>query len=218
MLDWTPPARIAATRLEGRHVLLEPLAVDHAQPLYDALVADADESTWTYLPVPPPVGIEGMRALVAAQVADPAVDSVAVRPAGGEVGGRISWSRVDPAHGCAEISWVVLGPGLRRTAAATEAVHLLLRQAFDLGYRRVEWKCDALNEPSRRAAARLGFTFEGRFRQHRVVKGLNRDTDWFAMLDHEWPAIRAAHEAWLAPGNFDAAGHQRTPLAGGRCR
>ncbi|MCH1867310.1 GNAT family N-acetyltransferase [Nocardioides sp. CFH 31398] len=210
MLDWTPPATLTATRLEGTHVVLEPLAVDHAEALQ---VAIGDSGTsWRFLPVEAPGDVATMRALVEEQLADPGLETFVVRPGGGAVAGRVSWMRQDPAHGCAEVGWVVFGPTLQRTAAATETVSLLLRQAFDAGYRRVEWKCDDLNEPSKRAAVRLGFTAEGVFRQHRVVKGLNRDTAWFAMLDREWPVVRAAHEAWLAPSTFDEHGHQRHPL------
>ncbi|WP_299051917.1 GNAT family protein [uncultured Nocardioides sp.] len=210
MLDWTPPAPLTATRLEGAHVVLEPLSVEHAEALRTA-VAGPDTS-WRFLPVEPPADDTAMRALVGAQLADPGMETFVIRPGGGAVAGRISWIRQAPADGCTEVAWVVFGSSMQRTAASTEAVSLLLRQAFDAGYRRVEWKCDDLNEPSQRAAVRLGFTPEGVFRQHKVVKGLNRDTAWFAMLDRDWPAVRAVHEAWLDPANFDDHGHQRTPL------
>jgi RimJ/RimL family protein N-acetyltransferase len=122
--------------------------------------------------------------------------------------------RIDAANGVAETGHILFGPRLARTRAATEAIYLQARHIFDdLGYRRFEWKCNDLNEPSKRAALRFGFTFEGVFRQHMVVKGKNRDTAWFAMLDREWPALRAAFEAWLAPDNFDEAGRQRARLA-----
>jgi RimJ/RimL family protein N-acetyltransferase len=119
-----------------------------------------------------------------------------------------------PEHGVIEIGHIWFAPRLQRTRAATEAIYLMARHSFDdLGYRRLEWKCDALNEPSRRAADRFGFTFEGVFRQHMVVKGRNRDSAWFSILDGEWPRIRSAFEAWLAPENFDADGRQRQSLA-----
>ena len=122
--------------------------------------------------------------------------------------------RVDPAHGSAEVGAILYARSLRRTRAATEAIHLLARYLFDdLGYRRFEWKLDCLNEPSARAARRLGFTYEGRFRNAMVYKGRNRDTDWFAMTDADWPRIRDAHERWLDPANFDDAGAQRTSLS-----
>lgn len=121
--------------------------------------------------------------------------------------------RIDRESGVVEIGNIAFSPGLQRTPAATEAIHLLLEHAFASGFRRVEWKCNAENGPSRRAAARYGFAFEGTFRQHMVVKGRNRDTAWFALLDGEWPDLRTAHRAWLDPANFDDAGAQRRTLA-----
>ncbi|HET9948325.1 MAG TPA: GNAT family protein, partial [Longimicrobiales bacterium] len=134
----------------------------------------------------------------------------AARPAG-----LASYLRIAPEHGSIEVGHVHFGPALRRTPAATEAMYLMMRRAFDeLGYRRYEWKCDALNAPSRRAAERLGFTYEGTFRQHIVYKGRNRDTAWYSILDAEWPRVRSALEAWLDPSNFDAEGRQRRRLEG----
>jgi RimJ/RimL family protein N-acetyltransferase len=122
--------------------------------------------------------------------------------------------RIKPAHGVIEVGNILFSPELQRTRAATEAMYLMAGHVFDhLGYRRYEWKCDARNEPSRRAALRLGFTFEGIFRQHMVVKGRSRDTAWFAMLDHEWPSRKRAFEVWLDPGNFDSEGRQRKELS-----
>jgi RimJ/RimL family protein N-acetyltransferase len=122
--------------------------------------------------------------------------------------------RIEPAHGVVEVGNILLAPSLQRTTAATEAMYLMAGYVFDcLGYRRYEWKCNASNLPSRRAALRLGFSFEGIFRQHMVVKGCNRDTAWFSMLDHEWPANKSAFEAWLAPANFNEEGRQRQSLS-----
>jgi RimJ/RimL family protein N-acetyltransferase len=127
--------------------------------------------------------------------------------------GMASYLRIKPEHGVIEIGWIWYGPPLQRTTAATEVIYLLARHAFDgLGYRRLEWKCDALNAASQRAAERYGFQFEGVFRKHMVVKGRNRDTAWFAITDEDWPAIRRAFEAWLAPENFDERGRQRRSL------
>ncbi len=127
--------------------------------------------------------------------------------------GYASFMRMEPAHGVVEVGNILLAPSLQRTRAATEAMYLMARHVFeDLGYRRYEWKCNVLNEPSRRAALRLGFSFEGIFRQHMVIKDRNRDTAWFAMLDCEWPARKHAFEQWLDPANFDAEGHQKTRL------
>jgi hypothetical protein len=135
-------------------------------------------------------------------------------PRGGLAEGIASFTRIDRATGQVEIAGVLFSRRLQRTRAATEPVHLTMRYAFDqLGYRRFEWKCDSLNEPSRRAARRLGFRYEGRFRQHMVTKGRNRDTDWFSVTDSEWPGVRAAHQIWLDPGNFDADGRQQIPLS-----
>ncbi len=134
----------------------------------------------------------------------------------GEIGaaaGYASFMRMDPAHGVIEVGNIMLSPSLQRTTAATEAMYLMARHAFDLGYRRYEWKCNAENLPSRRAAERLGFTYEGIFRQHMVIKGRNRDTAWFSMLDSEWPARKTAFEAWLDPANFNADGTQLQSLS-----
>ena len=132
----------------------------------------------------------------------------------GRAEGMMSYMRVVPPHGVIEIGYIWLGTRLHRTTPATEAIYFLLRHAFDdLGYRRVEWKCDALNGPSRRAAERFGFQYEGIFRQHMVVKGRNRHTAWYAALDDEWPSLRTAFEAWLSPKNFDSAGTQRQSLS-----
>ncbi len=132
----------------------------------------------------------------------------------GKAAGWASYMRISAAHGVVEVGNILFSPALQRTRAATEAMYVMARHIFDdLGYRRYEWKCNAENAPSRSAALRLGFTFEGVFRQHMVVKGLNRDTAWFSMLDSEWPARRRAFEAWLEPENFDDAGRQRRSLA-----
>jgi Acetyltransferase (GNAT) domain len=146
--------------------------------------------------------------------------SHSIRPSGPEgssgpaaAAGYASYLRMEPAQGVIEVGNILLSPSLQRTTAATEAMYLMARHVFDdLGYRRYEWKCNALNEPSRRAAQRLGFTFEGIFRQHMVIKGSNRDTAWFSMLDHEWPARKQAFETWLDAGNFNESGQQRLPL------
>lgn len=133
--------------------------------------------------------------------------------ASGKVGGRQSLLRITPEHGVIEIGHILWGPPIARTRVATEALYLSAKHVFeDLGYRRYEWKCNNLNEPSKAAAKRFGFTYEGVFRQHMWVKGASRDTAWFAMIDKDWPQLRAAYERWLAPENFDAAGRQRARL------
>jgi RimJ/RimL family protein N-acetyltransferase len=137
----------------------------------------------------------------------------ALVPRGAEAAGMASFLRADPANGVIEIGNIWLAPALQKTRAATEAIFLLMRHAFEeLGVRRLEWKCDALNAPSRRAADRFGFTFEGVFRQHMVIKGRNRDTAWYAITDAEWPEIRHAFEGWLAPENFSSDGTEKAKL------
>ncbi|WP_404380634.1 GNAT family N-acetyltransferase [Knoellia locipacati] len=214
---WAPRAAPAPTTLEGRYVRVVPLDSVHYSDLFDAVCGPDDGSLWTYRPIPRPTSLAGLWMHLAAAVDDPDTVAFTLVPLEGERAGRpsgvASFMRIDPRTGQVEVAGVLHARSLQRTRAATEAIHLLMRHAFDdLGYRRFEWKCDSLNEPSRRAAARLGFTHEGRFRNHMVVQGRNRDTDWYSVTDDEWPAVRARHEAWLDPGNFDADGRQRTRL------
>jgi RimJ/RimL family protein N-acetyltransferase len=211
---WTVRPWPEATTLTGRYVTLEPLSTDHAEALYDALCKPGDEELWTYRPTEPPADVPAMAALIEQHLVASDMVTFALVPTGEAAQGTASYMRIDPATGQVEIAGVLYAKTLQRTPAATEAIHLSMRHAFDeLGYRRFEWKCDSLNEPSRRAAARLGFTYEGRFRNHMVTKGRNRDTDWFSVTDAEWPAVKAAHEQWLDPANFDANGRQRTALS-----
>lgn len=210
---WEPRREPERTPLAGRYVSLVPLSSAHYAELYAATCGPGDESRWTYLPAEMPANLPAFWMLMAQRIEDDPTTYVIV-PEGGGPAGVLSLCAIDPANGSMEVGWVLFGKDLQRTRAATEAVHLLQAHAFDdLGYRRFEWKCDSLNEPSRRAAERLGFTYEGRFRNHRVVKGRNRDTDWFSITDAEWPAIRERHEAWLDPANFDDSGLQRSPLS-----
>jgi RimJ/RimL family protein N-acetyltransferase len=207
-----PPARAP---IEGDRVRLEPLDPEaHAGDLFAAASA-GDPELWAYLPYGPFADADALREHLAAQAAssDPLYFAVVDR-ATGRAGGVVSFLRIEPVHGVIEIGHIWFGAGLQRTPAATETIYLLSRTAFDaLGNRRLEWKCDARNARSRRAAERFGFSFEGVFRQHMIVKGRNRDTAWYSILDGEWPAARAAYEAWLAPENFDAEGRQRRDLA-----
>ena len=208
-----PAAAPAHRPLAGARVRLEPLDPDrHAEDLLAA--AAADRKLWDYLPYGPFADAAELRDWLAerADSTDPLFLAV-VDTQTGRAGGVVSYLRIEPEHGCIEIGHIWFGGPLQRTPAATETIYLLARHAFDdLGHRRLEWKCDAANARSRRAAERFGFTFEGVFRQHMIVKGRNRDTAWFALLDSEWPAARAAFEAWLSPENFDADGRQRSPL------
>lgn len=215
---WTPRERPEPVTLEGRYVRIEPLSSAHYSDLYALTGEAAPEVDWTYLPAVEPVGLANFWMTMAPLV--DSEDDIAFAvvplegPSAGRVAGTISFLRIEPNHGQVEVGWVILGDGLRGTRAATEAFHLLMVYAFDeLGYRRFEWKCDSANAPSRAAAYRLGFTHEGTFRHHMVVKGRNRDTDWFSITDEEWPGVKARHEAWLSPDNFDDAGQQRQRLA-----
>lgn len=206
-----PPARAP---LEGNSVILEPLDADrHGQDLF-AAARGADES-WRYLPYGPFAGRTEFDAWLRqhAATADPLAFAIIDRDAGAARGIATLMSIV-PEHGVVEIGHIWLSPVLQRTREATEAIFVLARYSFDgLGNRRLEWKCDAANEPSRRAAERFGFVFEGVFRQHRMIKGRNRDTAWYSITDGEWPRVRAAFEAWLSADNFDATGRQRRSLA-----
>ena len=210
----SPPAARwpAAVELHGRYVSLRaPAPAQDAEPLH---AASLDPDIWTYLFDGPYPDAEALRAALEAYVLDDERVFYVLVPAAAEVArGVASYMRIEPAHGCIEIGNIWFGTPIQRTTAATESIFLLARHAFDeLGYRRLEWKCNALNARSRTAARRFGFRFEGIFRQHMVIKGRNRDTAWYAITDDRWPAVRAAFEAWLDPGNFDADGVQRAPL------
>jgi RimJ/RimL family protein N-acetyltransferase len=215
-VDWRQAKRPQPTVLRGGHVLLRPLDADaDAEPLYaESHPPLADRGLWTYLPNGPYRDPAGLRdSLRTAEASDDPLFFTLVRLPGEEPAGVASYLRITPDHGVIEIGHIWFGASLRRTTAATEAIYLLAAHAFDeLGYRRLEWKCDSLNRPSRRAARRFGFRFEGVFRNHMVVKGRNRDTAWFAITDDEWPAVRAGLEAWLDAGNLDAAGQQKRGL------
>jgi RimJ/RimL family protein N-acetyltransferase len=214
---WKPVKRPERIVLEGRTVRVEPLnAAMHSASLFHAAHGPgADPHLWDYLAYGPFADEPSFREYLARneQSDDPLFFAV-VEPESGEARGIASLMRIDPVNGVGEIGHIWLGAGLQKTAAATEALFLLGDYLMHtLGYRRFEWKCDALNARSRRAAERLGFTYEGTFRQHIVYKGRNRDTAWYAILDHEWPAIRRAFIAWLDPDNFDDEGCQIRPLA-----
>jgi RimJ/RimL family protein N-acetyltransferase len=197
--------------LEGRYARLEPLALAHAEGL---MAASANATSFDYLFDVPPKDLEDLKAYIRQKAAseDPLFHSV-IDKATGLAGGRQTFMRITPEHGVIEIGNILWGAPIARTRVATEALYLAAKYVFeDLGYRRFEWKCNDLNEPSKRAARRFGFSFEGVFRQHMWTKGANRDTAWFAMLDRDWPALRAAYERWLDAANFDAAGRQRAGL------
>ncbi|MEZ0578726.1 GNAT family N-acetyltransferase [Nocardioides sp. MH1] len=213
---WTPRPAPEPVVLEGRYVAVVPLTSAHYADLFAAVCGPDDDRLWTYRPIAKPASLPTLW-MHLAELVDSEL-TFALIPAEGEragsASGIASYMRVDPRTGQVEVAGVLFSEVLQRTRAATEAIHLLMRHAFDdLGYRRFEWKCDSLNEPSRRAATRLGFVHEGRFRNHMVTQGRNRDTDWYSVTDGEWPAVRAAHEAWLDPANFDAHGRQLSALS-----
>jgi RimJ/RimL family protein N-acetyltransferase len=213
--DWTPRPRPERIALDGQYVRLEPLDPGkHGEDLYAASAAQGASERFRYLFEEPPASRADFEPWVekASAGADPMFWAV-IDKSTGKAAGRQALMRIDPTHGVIEIGSILWGPGVARTQRATEALFLFARHAFDdLGYRRFEWKCNNLNEPSKRAAARFGFAYEGLFRQHMVVKGRNRDTAWYAMIDKEWPVLRAAYLRWLAPENFDGQERQRISL------
>ncbi|WP_413721007.1 GNAT family N-acetyltransferase [Silicimonas sp. MF1-12-2] len=207
LTDWSPPPLPSRSPIRGRYATLEPLARAHVRGLRAAHGETGADAMWTYLPVGPfeDAGyanwVESNRILH-----DPL--HFAVRMGDGRLGGTLSLMRIHPSAGTIETGWLTFAPRLQKTREATEAVYLLMHWSFQAGYRRFEWKCDAANTASRRAAQRFGLSYEGIFRQAAVVKGRNRDTAWFAAIDGEWPALRDAFERWLDPANFDVDGNQ----------
>jgi RimJ/RimL family protein N-acetyltransferase len=213
--DWKAPLVPSRMLLNGRYCRLEPLSAErHGADLWNALGLDASGGSWSYLPYGPFASFEEYTEWLAGweRTSDPLFFAV-IDAAAEKAVGVCAYLRIDAMVGCIEVGHLYFSPLLQRTPAATEAMYLMMMHAFELGYRRYEWKCDALNEASRRAAQRFGFSFEGVFRQARVIKGRNRDTAWFSVIDGEWPALRAAFERWLAPENFDPAGRQKLSLS-----
>jgi RimJ/RimL family protein N-acetyltransferase len=213
--DWRPPQRPQQQPLVGRFCTVEPLDMArHARDLFEANSLDRENRMWTYLFSGPYASFEEYERWLAERApgTDPLFRAIVSRETGRAVG-LGAFMRIDPAMGSIEVGHIAMSPLLQRSPAATEAMYLMMRHAFELGYRRYEWKCDSLNEKSRRAAERLGFTYEGLFRQAIVYKGRSRDTAWYSIIDAEWPRVREAFERWLDPGNFDADGRQRASLA-----
>ena len=202
--------------LEGRYARLEPLdPVRHRDDLHAASTPSDADVRFRYLFEPPPDSLETFDSWLAGAAGspDPLYFAVIDR-ATGRVEGRQTLMRITPAHRCIEIGNIYWGPRIAGTRVATEAMYLFAAYVLEtLGYRRFEWKCNALNAPSRRAALRFGFTWEGHFRREMIVRGRTRDTAWYAMIDEEWPALKEAYERWLAPENFDAEGLQKTRLS-----
>jgi RimJ/RimL family protein N-acetyltransferase len=214
-VDPSPARRPQRTILAGHRVTVAPLdPATHADSLYEGTHGRTNDRLWLYLPWGPFPDRAAFDAYLTrlASAEDP-LFFVILDKASRQAVGHAAYLRIEPEHRCIEVGGILYTPSLQRSPGATEAMYLMAKHIFeDLGYRRYEWKCNALNAPSRRAALRLGFTFEGIFRQHQINKGRNRDTAWFSMLDAEWPARKAAFEQWLDPANFDAEGRQKTSL------
>jgi RimJ/RimL family protein N-acetyltransferase len=206
--DWIAPPAPQGEMLVGRYTELAPLSAEaHAALLYQSYAGH--DGVWDYMPYGPFSSASQYHRWVRDHAAKPDPFFYAIRNLEtGHWEGVASYLRVSPEAGSIEVGHISFSPALQQTRAATEAMYLMMRWAFDAGYRRYEWKCNALNAASRRAAQRLGFSYEGVFRQAAVVKGRNRDTAWFAAIDQEWPSLRAAYDAWLAPSNFDSDGRQ----------
>jgi RimJ/RimL family protein N-acetyltransferase len=214
--DWKERAAPPRTAMQGRLCSVVPLdAAAHLDDLWRVYGADPDQRSWTYLFVDRPETKAGLEAyLHAQQLSDDPLCHTIIERASGRALGIASFMRIDTRMGVIEVGNINYGGSLKRTPLATEAMYLMMRRAFDeLGYRRYEWKCDALNEPSKASALRLGFTYEGLFRRAVIYKGRNRDTSWFSIIAEEWPVLRRGFEAWLDPSNFDGEGRQRRSLA-----
>jgi len=211
---WDPPPLPTREPMEGGYCQLMLLDSEtHAEDLFDAFAKDAKNDDWVYLPYGPFDSPSALKAWLEeiASKSDPLFYTVMDRQS--KAVGVASYLRITPASGSIEVGHIHFSPQLQATPAATEAMYLMMRHAFALGYRRYEWKCDALNQRSRRAALRLGLSFEGVFRQATLYKGRNRDTAWYATIDLEWPQLKAAFEAWLDPANFDNSGQQKQSLS-----
>ena len=210
---WSNPPRPTRTTLSGRYSVVRPLEPADAPALWDAFSLDVHGANWTYLAHGPYSTFEEFRAWLDSAASEDDPLFFTITDLHGQPIGIAAYLRITPIAGTIEVGHIHMSPRLQRTATATEAMYLMMRHAFALGYRRYEWKCDSLNAPSRAAAERLGFTFEGIFRQALVYKGRNRDTAWYAILDREWPALREAFERWLSPNNFADDGAQRERLS-----
>lgn len=214
-LGWTPAQTPPMTTLFGEYVRLEKLDPEkHTDALYNAQSGpDSDGRTWLYMGRGPFPDLDSFREYIEQMAASSDPAAYAVIPTDGEAAGIVTYLRINEQHGSIEIGHIWYGASIQRTPVTTEVVYLAAKHVFeDLGYRRFEWKCYATNERSKRAALRLGFTYEGTFRNHLVVRDRNRDTAWFAMTIEDWPRIKAAFEAWLDPSNFDVSGQQKQSL------
>ena len=215
LTGWRPPPAPARESMAGGFCTLEPLDIQaHSAALFAANADDVQHRNWTYLPYGPFSGFSDYTKWMESEClgADPLFFAILPKEAGVPLG-LASFMRITPAGGSIELGHIHYSPRLQGTTAASEAIYLMLEKVFALGYRRCEWKCDALNHPSRTAAERFGFTFEGLFRQATVYKNRNRDTAWFSMLDCEWDRTRLGYQRWMSPDNFDRNGHQRSRLS-----
>lgn len=212
---WHPRVLPRDVRLVGHEVTLVDLTGDHVPSMFELTCGEGDEPLWTYMSAGPFRTTTELGAYVQKQMRNPTTIPLAI--IGNETGrvvGTASWLRADVANGAIEIGSILYSPEMQHHRGGTESIYLMARHAIDeLGYRRLEWKCDDLNEPSRRAAVRYGFTYEGTFRNAVVYKGRNRDTAWYAMTDEEWRRLRPAYERWLSDDNFDEDGRQRSRLS-----
>lgn len=212
--DWTGASLLSRVALDGRYCRLEPLEPErHAADLFDAYALAADERDWTWLTSERPESVQATTRWLDGKARDETLVPFAVIDArSARAVGLVCYMAIEQEHGSVEIGHVTWSPRMKQTVLGTEAIWLLLSHAFAQGYRRIEWKCDSLNTASRQAAERLGFVYEGRFRQKIVRKGRNRDSDWLSMIDGEWPQCDRALQCWLAPENFDEHGRQRKTL------
>ena len=215
LADWVPPLVPPAEPMSGRFCRLERAEVArHAAELFEACARDKAGAMWTYLPYGPFDSLASFEDWFKTLAAGPdPMPFAIVDLTTNRVVGLAAYLRITPAAGSIEVGHVIYSPQLQRGTIATEAMYLMMKRAFDLGYRRYEWKCDTFNAKSRAAAQRLGFSYEGVFRQAIVYKNRTRDTAWFSVIDSEWPALQAAFERWLNPANFDERGEQRTRLS-----
>lgn len=212
IVDYTPPVLPNFSKLEGSAMFVEPISSAHLASLYAAFSMDSTDANWTYLPYGPFANEEEFRqwAIQTCFNEDPKFYTIINEKGPVGVAGYL---RIEPKVGCIEIGHIHLSPLLQRTRAGTEALLLMIEWAFEAGYRRVEWKCDSLNHPSRHAAERLGFSYEGMFRQAVIYKSRNRDTVWYAITSLEWPSLKEAYHAWRQPHNFDALGREIKKLS-----
>lgn len=215
MPDWQAPEFLTAEIMTGRFCRLEPLQAErHGRDLFNANSLDAEGANWTWLPYGPFTDFDAYQLWLQkmAEAKDPQFYAI-IDLASGAAVGVAAYMRIYPAHGIVEVGHLNFSPRMQQTPLSTEAMYLMMQQAFRLGYRRYEWKCNALNKPSWRAAERLGFSFEGVFRQALILKGRNRDTAWFSVIDNEWPALELVFQRWLSAENFDAQGRQKNSLS-----